>query len=239
MPQLLVSVRSVEEARTALEAGADIIDVKEPNAGSLGAAPSQVIKDIVTAVAGRAPVSMALGEWHQPTARLKLPGITWAKVGFSQRKPHWYLHWLRLQQALSPTRLLGVVYADHQRVHAPSFVEVLRWLEKSRIDSPHPPGILIDTAIKDGRGLLQWYTVPQLQHCLQQCHDAGLFLAVAGTLTMQDVHLLKECVQPDIIAVRGLVCAEAVRQARVQSDRVRSLAQYLRGGSAPASASPS
>jgi (5-formylfuran-3-yl)methyl phosphate synthase len=234
MPQLLISVRSVVEARTALEAGADIIDVKEPYAGSLGAAPRQVIEDIVTAVAERAPVSMALGEWHRPTIPLTLPGITWAKVGLSRRKPNMHLHWLRLQQELLPTRLLGVVYADHQRVQAPSFVEVLRWLQQCRVQSPHPPGILIDTAIKDGRGLLQWSTVSELQRCLHQCHDAGLFLAVAGSLSMQDVHVLKETVQPDIIAVRGLVCAGAVRQARVQSDRVRSLVQYLQADSARA-----
>ena len=37
-PGLLVSVRSAAEAITALEAGADVIDVKEPSRGALGAA---------------------------------------------------------------------------------------------------------------------------------------------------------------------------------------------------------
>ena len=37
-PQLLVSVRSAEEARAALEGGAALIDVKEPSRGSLGSA---------------------------------------------------------------------------------------------------------------------------------------------------------------------------------------------------------
>ncbi|MBY0228781.1 MAG: (5-formylfuran-3-yl)methyl phosphate synthase, partial [Gemmataceae bacterium] len=36
MPGLIVSVRSADEARIALENGADLIDVKEPSRGALG-----------------------------------------------------------------------------------------------------------------------------------------------------------------------------------------------------------
>ena len=62
MTGLLVSVRSAAEARIALEAGADLIDVKEPRRGALGAADPAVWKDVCRAVAGRVPVSVALGE---------------------------------------------------------------------------------------------------------------------------------------------------------------------------------
>ena len=42
-PGLLVSVRSAAEALAALAGGADVIDVKEPNQGSLGAADDDTI----------------------------------------------------------------------------------------------------------------------------------------------------------------------------------------------------
>ncbi len=42
MTKLLVSVRSVDEAEMVLEAGVDLIDVKEPRSGSLGAALPEV-----------------------------------------------------------------------------------------------------------------------------------------------------------------------------------------------------
>ncbi len=42
MTRLLVSVRSAAEAEIALSAGADLIDVKEPSRGSLGAADPAV-----------------------------------------------------------------------------------------------------------------------------------------------------------------------------------------------------
>lgn len=60
--QLLVSVRDSAEAAIALDAGADIIDVKEPNLGSLGFAGSETVQAVVDLVDGRCPVSAALGE---------------------------------------------------------------------------------------------------------------------------------------------------------------------------------
>src|SRR5688572_22177610 len=61
-PGLLVSVRSAEEAVAALAGGADVIDVKEPNRGPLGAADPQTIAEIVRVVRGRVPVTAAAGE---------------------------------------------------------------------------------------------------------------------------------------------------------------------------------
>lgn len=60
--QLLVSVRNVIEAERAADAGADIVDVKEPNSGPLGFAGVDTIREICGAVDGRIPVSAALGE---------------------------------------------------------------------------------------------------------------------------------------------------------------------------------
>ncbi|MEX0712176.1 MAG: (5-formylfuran-3-yl)methyl phosphate synthase, partial [Pirellulales bacterium] len=47
MTKLLVSVRSLAEARLALAAGVDLIDLKEPARGSLGALDPAVARQIV------------------------------------------------------------------------------------------------------------------------------------------------------------------------------------------------
>lgn len=231
--KLLISVRSVEEARIAFEAGADIIDVKEPTKGSLGRSDVSTMQEIADIVAGKAPLSIALGEWYQ-TQSLNLPqNVTWAKVGFarcstaSQRHRGW-LSWLRLQNELLSTRLIGVVYADRVRVGGPCFSQVLDWVLATKKASLHPPGILVDTAIKDGHGLSSWHSRDTIRQYQEQCRRHGLFLALAGSLTFSDVLLLKQTVQPDVIAVRGLVCAGNARTASIQPDRVRSLAQCLR-----------
>jgi len=85
-PQLLVSVRSADEARAALAGGADLIDVKEPSRGPLGAADSEVIGDVLRAVDGRVPVSAALGEFVAWRDRPVPRGLHYAKWGMAGQK---------------------------------------------------------------------------------------------------------------------------------------------------------
>ncbi len=234
--KLLISVRSAEEAHIALSAGADIIDVKEPTRGSLGRSSPETIQGIAKSIAAQAPLSVALGEWYQSKSWSLPQNIAWAKVGFtrcstaSERHRGW-LAWLNIQRKLRATRLIGVVYADRIREKGPCFEQVHEWVESTKKLSAHSPGILIDTAIKDGRGLLAWHTLDTLCRYQEQCRRHGLFLALAGALTFADVLLLKQSVQPDVIAVRGAACVGNARDASIQPDRVRSLAQCLRAGS--------
>jgi uncharacterized protein (UPF0264 family) len=50
-PGLLASVRSLDEARIVLAAGVDVIDLKEPSAGALGAVSPEVARDVMDLVA--------------------------------------------------------------------------------------------------------------------------------------------------------------------------------------------
>ncbi len=86
--RLLVSVVSAEEARRALAGGANIIDVKDPNEGSLGAPSPRILSEVVREVGGAAPVSVALGDLPNlpHTAALAargaaLSGADYVKVG--------------------------------------------------------------------------------------------------------------------------------------------------------------
>ena len=63
VPRLLVSVRNADEARAAIAGGCDILDVKEPNHGSLGLASLSDIESINREATKQAvPCSVALGE---------------------------------------------------------------------------------------------------------------------------------------------------------------------------------
>src|SRR5437016_5096196 len=88
MTQLLVSVRSAAEAEAALAGGAQVIDVKEPLRGALGRADDAAIAAVVEAVAGRCPVSAALGELREtcwtdvPPACDRLSFVKWGPAGY-------------------------------------------------------------------------------------------------------------------------------------------------------------
>lgn len=89
MTGLLVSVRDASEALAALYGGADIIDIKEPLNGALGAAELSVWRAVTDIVAGARPVSAALGEL-QDGATLdrarQADGMRFAKIGLSRSK---------------------------------------------------------------------------------------------------------------------------------------------------------
>lgn len=225
-PRLLVSIRNVEEACIASAAGADIIDVKEPRNGSLGRAASCVLQEIAKCIPQNQPLSIALGEWNESGMAEPLPASTrWVKVGWAHGLQTTAVDWIRRVRSTKPAQLIGVVYADHVRVKAPPFETILSWM---RLMPQPSSGILIDTAIKDGRGLLHWCSLRQLQQYQRQCHRNGLFLAVAGSLDHHSIVAIKRYVTPDIIAVRGAACVGQRRQAQIQKDRVQSLVKCLR-----------
>src|SRR5579871_4323824 len=81
MVRLLISVRNIIEAENALAGGADLIDIKEPNNGSLGAADVSIGPKIAALVAGRRPLSAALGELLDAETKVPGAGLSFAKWG--------------------------------------------------------------------------------------------------------------------------------------------------------------
>ena len=74
--RLLVSPMNTEEAQAALAGGADIIDVKNPKEGSLGANFPWAIRAVADLAKGRVPVSATIGdlEFKPGTASLAALG---------------------------------------------------------------------------------------------------------------------------------------------------------------------
>jgi uncharacterized protein (UPF0264 family) len=87
--QLLVSVRNGYEAQAALDGGTDVIDAKEPLAGALGRVELSAFELIVAGVAGRRPISAALGDLHDERMarneahRFAQAGAAFVKAGFA------------------------------------------------------------------------------------------------------------------------------------------------------------
>ena len=126
MTQLLISVRSAEEAAIAVRGGADWIDVKEPSRGSLGAADVSIQREVVAAVNGERPVSAALGELIEQSGSDSLaPGVAFAKVGLARAADcsDWRERWRQWADALpAAVHPVAVAYAV-KLVRSPSSVK--------------------------------------------------------------------------------------------------------------------
>lgn len=225
-PRLLISVRNAAEARAALAGGADIIDVKDPAAGPLGRAIPQTIDEVIAAVDGACPVTAALGELVDDDGRDLSPHVAFAKLGLARAPGRWRNDLTNRAAAVGPSRFVAAAYADHSRVAAPLVGAVLQWAIRQRV-----AGLLIDTALKDGRGLLHWCEPAILRRWIDEAHRAGLFVALAGALTPID---LARCrgLGADVIAVRGAACEDQQRDGAVDPRRVADLKALLAAGSA-------
>ena len=62
MTRMLASVADAAEAEIVLQLGADVIDLKDPRRGALGAVPLDAAREALAAVARRRETSAALGD---------------------------------------------------------------------------------------------------------------------------------------------------------------------------------
>ncbi len=223
MTQLLVSVRSAKEAAAALRGGAGLIDVKEPAHGSLGRASDEVIADVVRVVAGRRPISAALGELSEAKNRsgVLTPPAQYVKWGLSGCSNSWQRLLHEAMERQPSCRAVAVAYADWRRADAPRPEEVCSFAVE------HTAGaFLIDTWSKDGSTLLDWLSLQEIEHMQERCRTSGVSVALAGSLGPAEIRtVLPLC--PDWIAVRGAVCQERKRGAAVEEGRVRRLAALI------------
>jgi uncharacterized protein (UPF0264 family) len=229
MTQLLVSVRSAAEARIALEAGASLIDVKEPTRGSLGRAEDAVIRGVVAEVAGRRPVSAALGEWAEGGREIppaKLAFVKWGLAGCARRP--WQHDLGRLLDRQSSPQVVLAAYADWECAQAPSVDEVFEVARRY-------PGsvLLVDTHCKEANNvvrkqrptLLDWLPLAWIEDLCGRCRDAHVKIALAGSLGLDEINSLRNA-RPDWFAVRGAVC-DGDRNAAIDYAKVCNLVHIL------------
>lgn len=228
--QLLVSVRNAHEAHSALDGGADVIDAKEPLAGALGPVSLQTFQAIVSAVAGRRPVSAALGDARdeQDAERsvrvFARAGAAFVKIGFAGTESEALVKALITAAAgasIGGSRLVAVAYADWTNAGA---LPPDRILDIAARSGAH--GVLLDTMQKDGASLLQLLPQERLAAWIDRARSAGLLTAIAGRLRLEDLPMAAAS-GADIAGVRGAACDNG-RHGCVSAERVRGLRAALR-----------
>src|SRR4029079_18209348 len=228
MTGLLVSVRSAAEAATALAGGADVIDVKEPSRGALGAADPSTWQDILQAVGDRAVTSAALGEWTDESVvelAAQTAGFRFAKVGLSNWSHDGPRHWsILVQRTPAAVMLVPVVYADARAANWPSLAEALRPAAGLARDAKSSL-ILIDTYQKNGLTLLDFVSLAQFREILHEAAARRIAVALAGSLDEPAIEKLLP-LEPAYIGVRGAACLGG-RGGAIDLGRVKSLARVL------------
>jgi uncharacterized protein (UPF0264 family) len=224
---LLVSVRSPGEAEAALAGGADLIDVKEPQRGSLGRADDATVKAVLEQVAGRRPVSAALGELLSSPEPPTVTGLSYAKWGLAGSVAgagDWRRALReaseRLRQADPGCRLVVAAYADWRRAASPAPEEV-----RIAVAEEGWGTLLVDTWDKDGSTLLDWMPLEEVEWLCRGCRAGGVRVALAGSLGVAEIEALRRA-EPDWFAVRGAACRGG-RTGTIDAGAVRRLVGLL------------
>lgn len=220
MTGLLISVRDECEAELALAAGIDVLDLKEPLTGALGALPHTTVRRIVQQVAGRCAVSATVGDLPAEPARMAqaardmaATGVDYVKLGFFLGTAPSLPDSIRaLEEVARDVRLIAVLFAD-------------QGIDLAVIEAAAAAGyagIMLDTAAKKAGSLCDFASVAQLGQFVRAAQAAGLMTGLAGSLRLRDIAALR-VLSPDYLGFRGAACVSHDRVAVLDGDSVRAL----------------
>lgn len=234
--KVLISPISEKEAHIVLEGGADIIDIKNVAEGSLGAQFPWVIRAMAQLSAAREVESSAtLGDlpYKPGTAALAARGAASCGVNYLKAGLHGVSTYeqalemitavIQAAKEINPQiKVVAAGYADFRRFGGLDTQSLLR----AAIDA-HADVVMVDTAIKDGKTLLDAMSQTEIQDFVDQAHAAALQVALAGSVGLEHIAQLYS-IGPDIVGVRGAVCEGRDRQCGISLAKVKELVTHIR-----------
>jgi (5-formylfuran-3-yl)methyl phosphate synthase len=207
-----------KEAEESIAGGADIIDVKNPKEGALGANFPWVIKRIKEITPNKLEVSCTLGEIGNLPGSVSLAalgaaslGVDYIKVGLCGiQTPEEAIFLLqnvnRAAKECNPNiKIVVAGYADGERIGEINPLLIPEIAFKSKVNIA-----MLDTSVKDGKNLFDNLTKNQLKKFVDTAHGLGLKAALAGSLRKRDLPVIYG-LGTDIAGLRGAACTNSNR----------------------------
>lgn len=228
MTGILASVNSLSEARLALTMEVDIIDLKQPSLGALGALDIAQIHEIVTYVNKACPVSATIGDLpldpdtiFNAVESVVNTGVDYVKIGFFPGG-NWLGTLQKLQHQIDfwkehhHCHLIAVLFADSQTDLA--FLTTLKNHGFS--------GVMLDTINKQKGSLTQLMTATAIAQFVNLAKKHQLLCGLAGSLKIDDIARLLPY-QPNYLGFRGALCNDHVRTAQLSQTAILNIKQAL------------
>jgi uncharacterized protein (UPF0264 family) len=236
--KLLISPKTVEEAKIVVGANVDFIDCKNPEEGSLGANFPWIIKEMKKLIPKNSSqlLSATIGDFPNLPGSASLAALGAAvsgadiiKVGL--KGPKTINDGINLMKAVvkaaknykKDIKVVTAGYADFTRVkNCLEFLSIPKIAAESGADIA-----MLDTYIKDKNGLFDFLNVNQLIEFKEKSYRSGLKIALAGNLNKNVLSNIRE-INPDIIGVRSMVCDGYDRnQGVIRLDLIEDLKSHL------------
>ena len=234
--KLLISPVDEKEAVEVIAGGADIIDVKNPKEGALGANFPWVIKRIREITPKNVEVSCTLGDVPNLPGAISLAALGAATTGVDYVKAGLYglktkedaVYLMKnvsraVRDCNSSIKVVATGYADAGRIGSVNPMLIPDIAQKAEADVA-----MIDTAVKDGRNLFTFLSINRLKSFVNAAHDQGLKAALAGSLRKDDLPTAY-ALGADVVGLRGAACTHGDRvDGRITRETVRELVEVVR-----------
>jgi len=236
--KLLVSVKDEIEAINAIEGKADIIDIKNPKEGALGACMPSVIKKIseishnynVLCSSAIGDVSYA-GNASLAACGAAMCGVDYIKVGLKTENV--VIASSIMKNVVKEIRnyknfhkekikVVAVAFADWMRANTFPVEEIYEVGLASNCDV-----LMIDTAIKDKKNLFDFMKEDEIKNFAKTAKEFGFEVAVAGSLGKKEILILKNIDEIDVIGVRTAVCKNFERNNEIDKNMVKELKEII------------
>lgn len=201
MTQFLASAAHAEEAHLLARMEVDIVDLKDPAQGALGAWPLTSVRALVGSLA--APrVSATVGDLPMDPEVIRPAvdamaetGVNFVKIGFFEGGD-----WSAVRSALAPLAKAGapmvaVLFADQR----PDLGQISAFRDVGFL------GVMLDTADKRRGRLVDHLPLSSLSTFIDEARAAHLLTGLAGSLRLEDLRLLSP-LSPDYLGFRGALC---------------------------------
>ena len=223
MTGMLASVNSVAEAKIVVEAGADIVDIKNPLDGALGALEIDAVNDIVNIVNREILTSATIGDIKPddpelPNYILSMAetGVDYVKAGLFDNQPPEYFVNTVSKAANKGIKLVVVIFAENYKG-----MESIESLLNSGI-----AGIMLDTREKKSKNLCALLNRFELKEFIETAKASGLLTGLAGSLKSEDIMPLLT-LNPDYLGFRGALCSESDRVNSINKAQVNKIRQSI------------
>lgn len=230
MTGMLASVSNLQEAKIALQENVDIIDLKDPSQGALGAVTTEVAEKVVEFVSGKCLVSATIGDLPMQAtliakaiATMASTGVDIIKVGVFDDLTDEVIASLK-EQAIKGAK----------GVNGKQFTIVIVFFVDKGLDSEKISdlakagirGVMLDTADKTKGNLRSHLQDKEIESFVSHTKSYGLLAGLAGSLQASDIVPLLE-LEPDYLGFRGALCQDHSRIHALNSSSVRNIRSLI------------
>jgi uncharacterized protein (UPF0264 family) len=222
MSRMLASVADLQEALIVEQVGVDIIDLKQPAHGALGALEVGLVQKIVSTLSATCKISATVGDLpmqpervYQAVEAMANTGVDYVKIGVFPEGDR-YATLKKLVPLAQRFSLIAVLFADAE----PDF-SLLATLKTIGFT-----GVMLDTMDKKHGSLLQILPVTELSYFVTSAQSNQLLCGLAGSLRLTDLPSLLP-LKADYLGFRGALCQQQQRTSLLDLTALTELKQAM------------